>query len=64
MIVIQWSKKTGDYSVLSHPDLCVLALTYALNEEDEQENEKQKNEQEATPASLFQLMVVFFFFSH
>ncbi|KAG6880159.1 hypothetical protein C0992_004611 [Termitomyces sp. T32_za158] len=30
---IQWAKKTGDYSVLSHADLCVLALTYALHEE-------------------------------
>lgn len=54
MIVIQWSKKTGDYSVLSHPDLCVLALTYALHEEDRQENEKRENEQDASPpASLF-----------
>lgn len=32
-IVIQWAKKTGDYSVLSHADLCVLALTYALDQE-------------------------------
>ncbi|KAJ7498651.1 Nin one binding Zn-ribbon like-domain-containing protein [Mycena latifolia] len=30
--VIQWAKKTGDYAVLSHPDLCVLALTYSLHE--------------------------------
>ncbi|KAG6878579.1 hypothetical protein C0993_003034 [Termitomyces sp. T159_Od127] len=30
---IQWAKKTGDYSVLSHADLCVLALTYALHDE-------------------------------
>ncbi|KAI0650542.1 Nin one binding Zn-ribbon like-domain-containing protein [Trametes meyenii] len=30
--VIQWAKKTGDYAVLSHPDLCVLALTYELDE--------------------------------
>ncbi|KAI0796959.1 Nin one binding Zn-ribbon like-domain-containing protein [Abortiporus biennis] len=30
--VIQFAKKTGDYSVLSHPDLCVLALTYMLDE--------------------------------
>lgn len=53
MIVIQWSKKTGDYSVLSHPDLCVLALTFALHEEDRRENEKQKNEQEVSaPASV------------
>ncbi|KAF8915322.1 hypothetical protein CPB85DRAFT_1432927 [Mucidula mucida] len=31
--VIQWAKKTGDYSVLSHPDLCVLALTHTLHEQ-------------------------------
>ena len=31
--VIQWAKKTGDYSVLSHADMCVIALTYMLNEE-------------------------------
>ncbi|KAG5728489.1 20S-pre-rRNA D-site endonuclease nob1 [Termitomyces sp. T112] len=30
---IQWAKKTGDYSVLSHADICVLALTHALHEE-------------------------------
>ncbi|GAW05051.1 20s-pre-rrna d-site endonuclease nob1 [Lentinula edodes] len=28
--VIQWAKKTGDYAVLSHPDLSVLALTHTL----------------------------------
>lgn len=27
-----FSKKTGDYAVLSHPDLCVLALTLELHE--------------------------------
>ncbi|EDR12773.1 uncharacterized protein LACBIDRAFT_311593 [Laccaria bicolor S238N-H82] len=37
--VIQWAKKTGDYSVLSHPDLCVLALTHALDEEDKRAQE-------------------------
>ncbi|KAJ4479283.1 Nin one binding Zn-ribbon like-domain-containing protein [Lentinula aciculospora] len=31
--VIQWAKKTGDYSVLSHPDLSVLALTHTLQEQ-------------------------------
>lgn len=30
-VVIQCAKKTGDYSVLSHADLSVLALTYALD---------------------------------
>ncbi len=33
-IVIEWARKTGDYSVLSHADLCVLALTFALDQED------------------------------
>ncbi|KIY49450.1 hypothetical protein FISHEDRAFT_41556 [Fistulina hepatica ATCC 64428] len=32
--VIQWAKKTGDYAVLSHADICVLALTYALHEQE------------------------------
>jgi RNA-binding protein NOB1 len=40
-VVIQWAKKTGDYSVLSHPDLCVLALTYLLSEEDKKLKEKE-----------------------
>lgn len=37
IIVIQFTKKTGDYSALSHADICVLALTYAL---DKAEREK------------------------
>ncbi|KAF4575130.1 Nin1 binding protein [Pleurotus pulmonarius] len=32
--VIQWAKKTGDYSVLSHTDLGVIALTHSLTERD------------------------------
>ncbi|KAF8812233.1 hypothetical protein BYT27DRAFT_7182666 [Phlegmacium glaucopus] len=47
--VIQWSKKTGDYSVLSHPDLCVLALTFSLHEEDKKENEKLNDREASTP---------------
>ncbi|KAK1231856.1 20S-pre-rRNA D-site endonuclease nob1 [Marasmius sp. AFHP31] len=39
--VIQWAKKTGDYSVLSHPDICVLALTHTLHEEAEKKKETQ-----------------------
>ncbi|KAH9927241.1 Nin one binding Zn-ribbon like-domain-containing protein [Fomitopsis serialis] len=42
--VIQSAKKTGDYSVLSHADLCVLALTYAL---DVKEREQTKTSGEA-----------------
>lgn len=34
--VIQFSKKTGDYSVLSHADLCVVALTYEISQEEAQ----------------------------
>ncbi|KAF8622114.1 hypothetical protein AX15_007249 [Amanita polypyramis BW_CC] len=37
--VIQWAKKTGDYSVLSLPDLSVLALTYMLHKEGEKAEE-------------------------
>lgn len=33
--VINFAKKTGDYSVLSHADMCILALTYALSKEEE-----------------------------
>lgn len=47
MVVIQWAKKTGDYSVLSHPDLCVLALTYVLDQEDKLAKEKAKLEIQA-----------------
>lgn len=32
-VVINFAKQTGDYSVLSHADLSVLALTYALSKE-------------------------------
>ncbi|KAJ7639097.1 Nin one binding Zn-ribbon like-domain-containing protein [Roridomyces roridus] len=42
--VIQWAKKTGDYAVLSHPDLCVLALTYAIHERERLAKEKVKPE--------------------
>jgi len=47
VVVIQWAKKTGDYSVLSHPDLCVLALTYVLDQEDKLAKEKAKLEIQA-----------------
>jgi rRNA maturation endonuclease Nob1 len=35
--VIQFAKKTGDYAVLSHADICILALTYALDSEGHKE---------------------------
>ncbi|KAF9076990.1 Nin one binding Zn-ribbon like-domain-containing protein [Rhodocollybia butyracea] len=47
--VIQWAKKTGDYSVLSHPDLSVLALTHTL-----QEQAKKEQDQEARESSQIQ----------
>ena len=37
--MIEFAKKTGDYAVLSHADLCVLALTYAVNEETKAEEQ-------------------------
>ncbi|KAI0750999.1 Nin one binding Zn-ribbon like-domain-containing protein [Daedaleopsis nitida] len=43
--VIQWAKKTGDYSVLSHADLCVLALTYELDQKEKEEKEKANQEE-------------------
>ncbi|EMD40951.1 hypothetical protein CERSUDRAFT_91703 [Gelatoporia subvermispora B] len=48
--VIQWAKKTGDYSVLSHADLCVLALTYALDVQ-EKEIAKKSAEEASQDAS-------------
>ncbi|KAF8914193.1 Nin one binding Zn-ribbon like-domain-containing protein [Gymnopilus junonius] len=50
-LVIQWAKKTGDYSVLSHPDLCVLALTYLLDEEDKKAKTEQKGQTQSGTAS-------------
>ncbi|KAJ8086901.1 20S-pre-rRNA D-site endonuclease nob1 [Marasmius tenuissimus] len=55
--VIQWAKKTGDYSVLSHPDICVLALTHTLHEEAEkkqgtQPESDQKREDEGPSVSI------------
>lgn len=32
-LVVDFAKKTGDYAVLSHADLCVLALTCTVAEE-------------------------------
>ncbi|PFH51284.1 hypothetical protein AMATHDRAFT_47177 [Amanita thiersii Skay4041] len=45
--VIQWAKKTGDYNVLSHSDLCVLALTYSLHEEQGNQHTAKTNTNEA-----------------
>lgn len=39
-LAITVAKKTGDYSVLSHSDICVVALTYEL---DSQEKEKSED---------------------
>ncbi|KAL4076184.1 Nin one binding Zn-ribbon like-domain-containing protein, partial [Scleroderma citrinum] len=52
--VIQLAKKTGDYSVLSHADICVLALTHTLHEQEknidkrEQGQARCKNERSST----------------
>lgn len=40
--MIQWAKKTGDYSVLSHADMCVIALTHMLDEEYKKERKEQE----------------------
>ena len=36
-LAISIAKKTGDYSVLSHADICVVALTYELDLESKSE---------------------------
>lgn len=43
--VIQFAKKTGDYSVLSHADLLVLALTYDLHLKAEADKEAKEGSQ-------------------
>lgn len=54
-LVIQFAKKTGDYSVLSHADLCVLALTLALDTREKERKEKEEAERaEAAEASHVQ----------
>ncbi|KAF9226678.1 hypothetical protein BS17DRAFT_775960 [Gyrodon lividus] len=42
--VIQFAKKTGDYAVLSHADICVLALTHTLHVQEKALLESQKEE--------------------
>ena len=42
--VIQFAKKTGDYAVLSHADICVLALTHTLQLEENTLVKKQNQE--------------------
>jgi rRNA maturation endonuclease Nob1 len=54
--VIQFAKQTGDYSALSHADLCVLALTYALD--------KAEREDLAQPPSLEEVCRRMRFTSH
>ncbi|KLO16357.1 hypothetical protein SCHPADRAFT_926597 [Schizopora paradoxa] len=46
--VIQFAKKTGDYSVLSHADLCVIALTLSI---DRREKAVTKSEDAADPTT-------------
>ncbi|KAH9002254.1 hypothetical protein EDB86DRAFT_2898890 [Lactarius hatsudake] len=50
--VTQFAKKTGDYSALSHADLCVLALTYALDkaEKGKPPGERSGTSADATPS--------------
>ncbi|KIK67798.1 hypothetical protein GYMLUDRAFT_190553 [Collybiopsis luxurians FD-317 M1] len=45
--VIQWAKKTGDYAVLSSPDLSVLALTHTLHERAKSDKEKEASLEES-----------------
>ncbi|KAI5124743.1 hypothetical protein M0805_005377 [Coniferiporia weirii] len=42
--VIMFAKKTGDYTVLSHADICVLALTLALDTQDKSKLRTEKDE--------------------
>jgi len=49
--VIQRAKETGDYAVLSHSDLCVLALTHALHVKAQQEGDGNVSESVVDAAS-------------
>lgn len=42
--VVQFAKKTGDYAVLSHADICVLALTHSLHVREQASSEKDPKE--------------------
>ncbi|KAG8936534.1 Nin1 binding protein [Tulasnella sp. 418] len=57
--VTAFSKKTGDYSVLSHPDLCVLALAHELSEQAKQleksadsQAKSTEHDKDATPTEI------------
>ncbi|KAG0709858.1 Nin one binding Zn-ribbon like-domain-containing protein [Suillus ampliporus] len=43
--VVQFAKKTGDYAVLSHADICVLALTHSLHVREKALSESDSKEQ-------------------
>lgn len=53
-LAIAVAKKTGDYSVLSHADVCVIALTYEL---DLEEKEKSEDPQVFSSTSLCRVYV-------
>jgi hypothetical protein len=42
--VVQFAKKTGDYAVLSHADICVLALTHSLHVREQALSENKPKE--------------------
>ncbi|KAL0949279.1 hypothetical protein HGRIS_009357 [Hohenbuehelia grisea] len=46
---IQWAKKTGDYAVLSHADLCVIALTHQIHEQEKADAARKAAEATAQP---------------
>jgi hypothetical protein len=55
--VIKFAKKTGDYSVLSHADLCVLALTYALDASEKEKLEKERAERNEEVSTFVQAVL-------
>ncbi|KAG1752563.1 Nin one binding Zn-ribbon like-domain-containing protein [Suillus paluster] len=42
--VVQFAKKTGDYAVLSHADICVLALTHSLHVREQASSENDSKQ--------------------
>ncbi|EJD01310.1 uncharacterized protein FOMMEDRAFT_111028 [Fomitiporia mediterranea MF3/22] len=52
--VIQAAKKTGDYSVLSHADMCVIALTLALDRQDKEIQAKESAEEPSSGSTALE----------
>ena len=53
--VIKFAKRTGDYAVLSHVDLSLVALTHALHKQAETEDRAASEEASCSPISIHRI---------